>query len=371
MSALEHPDRVCSIRLYASNSQLGRMATVMQRPFPAMTCLHITSRDDRVPVLPAKFLGGSAPCLQEIYLLSIPFPSLPKFLLSASDLVTLQLHKIPPTGYFSPKEMVACLAALPKLNYFTIKFLLAEWPDRIRSPPVTRIVLPALTSFTFQGSSEYLENLIAQIDSPELDRIHIIYLNQLGDVPVTRLSKFIDRSAGPELTPFRRAYVSIRNDGVTFILYRQNYTGWAQLSVGTNISFSVIDGPGHVSHMAAVLSQFSAALSNVVHVKLELHLDTGYQLEGTDNGEWLHLLHRFSTMKSLYVSWTLARHVALALEVLTAEMAAEVFPSLHLIFLAGQPESSIEKFIAVRRLSGCPVAMVDTEMEFERLVSCQ
>ena len=38
-------------------------------------------------------------------------------------------------------------------------------------PP--QIVFPVLTHFRFKGASEYLEDLVAHIDSPQLDKIEI------------------------------------------------------------------------------------------------------------------------------------------------------------------------------------------------------
>ena len=374
IDALEHPDRVCTVRLYVTGSQLGKMATVMLVPFPVLTRLDIrlfSSWDGNAPVLPADFLGGSAPCLQEITLSGIPSPALGKLLLSTNVLVKLDLLDVPSTGYISPEVMIAGLAALPRLESFAIGLQPAPLPvaDRIRPPPVTRIALPALTSFYFKGASEYLEDLVAQIDNPQLNCIEIEYLNQLVDFRVPQLSKFIDRSMGPRLTRLRCADVRIRSNKVTFTLYcRANYQGWDR-SPWTTISYEVFDW--HVSHMAQVLSQFSATLSNVVHLKLE-----GNQVdrEGTDGVEWLYLLHQFSTVRTLYIPWTFARHVALALEDITVEMATEVLSTLDLIYLEAprrpQPASSVEKFVAVRRLSGRPVTVVDTKTEFhERLES--
>ncbi len=365
IAALEHRNHVCYVRLDITGLQLGEMATVMQEPFPVLTRLFIGSDDENAPVLPDGFLGGSAPRLQEIALSGIPYPTLPTLLLSASDLVELSLHKIPSTGYISPEAMVACLAALPRLYTFRIGFRSATpRPDRIRPPPVTRTVLPALTSFRFNGASEYLEDLVAQIDSPQLGQIFIFYLNQLVDFRVAQLSQFVDRSVGPEITLFRHAQVTFVSDWVSFTTYHHE----TRLPVRTLISCQRIDW--QVSHIAQVLSQFSATLSNVVHLKLEAQLKEGRQLEGTDDVEWLHLLHQFSTVQTLHVSQELAGHVALALEDVTREMVAEVLPSLDLIRIVGQPASSIEKFVAVRRLSGCPVTVIDTETEFyEKLKS--
>lgn len=116
--ALEHPDRVSFVLLAGTGSQLAKMATVMQEPFPVLKHLQIVLRrgDGDVPVLPAKFLGGSAPSLQAIVLRGVSFPALPTLLLSTRDLVNLHLHC--QTGYISPGAMVAGLAALPRLRTF-------------------------------------------------------------------------------------------------------------------------------------------------------------------------------------------------------------------------------------------------------------
>ena len=369
ITALEHPDQVCYVRLDITGSQLGKMAAVMQEPFPVLTRLFIGSDDVYAPVLPGAFLGGSAPSLQEIALSGIPYPTLPTLLLSASELVELSLHEIPQTGYISPEAMVACLAVLPRLTTLRIGFQSATRPDRIRPPPVARNVLPALTSFRFNGASEYLEDLTAQIDSPQLSQIFVFYLNQFVDFQVAQLSEFIDRSVGTQIALFRHAQVTFVSDWVSFTTYPlEIHPISGSLPVRTLISCQGIDW--QVSHMAQVLIHFSAALSNVVHLNFEAKLEGGRQLEGTDDVEWLHLIHQFPTVRTLHVSQELAGHVALALEDISRGVVAEVLPSLDLIRVVGQPASSIEKFVARRRLSGRLVTVIDTETEFhERLNS--
>ncbi|KAI9444539.1 hypothetical protein H4582DRAFT_824588 [Lactarius indigo] len=44
LAALEHPDRVRCIKLYLPDSSLGDVITVMQRPFPALTHLWLSSK---------------------------------------------------------------------------------------------------------------------------------------------------------------------------------------------------------------------------------------------------------------------------------------------------------------------------------------
>lgn len=71
-----------------------------------------------------------------------------------------------------------------------------------------------------------------------------------------------------------------------------------------------------------------------------------------------------STVRTLHVSQELAGHVALAPEDITREIVTEVLPSLVLIRVVGQPASTIEKFVAGRRLYSHPVVVIDTETEF-------
>ncbi|KAI9429269.1 hypothetical protein H4582DRAFT_2031305 [Lactarius indigo] len=365
IAALEHPDRVRYLKLDAAGPQLERVVTTMQEPFPVLTHLQIFSKGGNTPALPGGLLGRSAPRLRTIYFHSILYPTLPVLLLSAGDLVTLRLHNIPPTGYISPEAMVGGLAALPKLERFIIEFQsVTSRPDRIRLPPATRIVLPALTSFEFKGASEYLEDLVARIDSPQLERSFVVYFNQLVDFQVEQLSQFIHRSVGPKLTDFKHARITFFSDKVSFAMYRHAEHPFSDRPLTSVISCEGIDW--QASHVAQMFSELSATLSNMAHLELKVQLKGGRRLEGTEDVEWPHLLHQFSTVQTLRVSRELAGHAALALDDIAEEMATELLPSLDLIFLEGQPTPSAEKFVVVRQLSGRPIAVVYTETEFSR-----
>ena len=199
IAALDHPDRVSAVSLLLTGQQLRKMATVMQEPFPSLRHLFLEaykSNESDVPVLPSEFLGISTPHLQTIKLDGIPFPSLPALLLTSADLVTLHLVNIPQTGYIPPEAMVAALATLNRLEDLHFAFLSpASCPDQIRLLPITRSVLPALTSFEFRGVRGYLEDFMARIDAPRLHTIWIYYFNQLVDFEVPQLCQFIDHSA--------------------------------------------------------------------------------------------------------------------------------------------------------------------------------
>ena len=225
IAALEHTDRVSAIGLWLTGSQLGKTIAVMQQPFPALTHLSLWMEMlNDVPVIPCKFLGRSAPRLKTIAFSGIPFPALPALLLSTSDLVTLILYNIPQTGYISPEAMVAALTMLTMLEDLTIGFQSpASCPDQICLPPITRTVLPTLTSFNFYGVREYLEDFVVQINAPRLHMIWTIYFNQFVDFEIPQLWWFINCSE--DLHQPRCFLVNFRNEFVSFSA-RPTTTHW-------------------------------------------------------------------------------------------------------------------------------------------------
>ena len=364
VTALEHADRVCDVRLHVTE----KISTAMQKPFPVLKSLHISSRN--APVLPTEFLGGSAPRLQSIDILCIPFPALPTLLLSTGKLTRLELRNIPRTGYISPAAMVVGLAAFPRLIEFTIDFRSATpHPDPIHPPPITRTILPAFAIFHFWGTSEYLEDLVARIDAPQLKDIFASFWNPLVDFRVVQLPMFIDRSAVPRLT---QAYAEVLFHPYCVNLSANSHANFTYAPPGTLTYSPEVHCEGvdqQVSHMAQVLSHFSATLSNVAHLGLRYKTPKeGYQIKGIDNVEWLPLLRQFSTVQLLHVSKEIAGNVALALEGISGDAVAEALPSLDVIYLMGLPASSIKKFLAARQLSGRPVTVIDTDDEFRQRV---
>jgi hypothetical protein len=124
IAALELNNRICGFDLfYGTSSEFQGVLAAMQQPFPGLTDLRLSSSyGGRIPVVPASFLGGSAPCLQELRLGHIRFPGLRNLLLSATHLVSLTLWNIyiPHSGYILPETMAAYLSVLPRLEKLDI-----------------------------------------------------------------------------------------------------------------------------------------------------------------------------------------------------------------------------------------------------------
>jgi hypothetical protein len=272
IAAFEHNDRVCEIDHYlVSSSRIEKALAAMQQPFPELTHLRLQkliSMRRITQVIPASFsasfLGGSAPRMKYLFLDDIPFPGLPKLLLSATDLTDLHLRNITPSGYISSEEMATCLSVLTRLERFTLLFeSLPRRPDRKRRrpPPPTRALLPDFTLFYFKWVGEYLDGLVAEIDAPLLNKVDISFFPR-PTFETPQLAEFISRS--PNLTTHDEAHLNFSDSNVDIKL-PQSFDGALMLG----ISCRKLDQ--QVSSLAQVCrSSFPRALvSRVEHLYID------------------------------------------------------------------------------------------------------
>jgi hypothetical protein len=362
-------DCVRKIRLSCrANSLLGRLSTAMQVPFPELTQLEIISSFDKsAPALPDMFLGGSAPRLQALTLMGIPFPALPKLPRSSHDLVKLHLFDVPNAGYISPEAMAACLSALTRLESFVIKFRSpASLLDRRsrRPPPLTRVVLLALTKLSFGGFSEYFEDLVAHVDTPVLCHITTSFFNQLVfDIP--QFSQFIGRAGAISL--FKRVEIQFHASCVEICFHpdwRQDYSpGWH-----LDIRISCGHSDWQISGLTQILNQFSPFLSSTeglgINRKYDLRRSSNWS-DDMDHMQWLELFHPFVAVQNLDIAPRLAVHIAPALRELTGGRVMEVLPELRCLsslplrgsISALSLRGALKPFITARQLANHPVTI--------------
>ncbi|KAH9169989.1 hypothetical protein EDB89DRAFT_2072467 [Lactarius sanguifluus] len=374
IAALEHPDRVCRVRLHVTGSQLRRIATVMQTPFPVLTCLSISSEDANVPLIPSGFLAGSAPCLREIEFTSVPFPALPTIRLSVSGLVELRLCNIPKTNYISPEVMVALLAAFPQLQTLHIGFLSPDFPrNRILLPPTTRTVLPALNHFSCV--CDYLEDFVARIDAPQLRSVEIYYLDHqvLLNFEFKQLSEFINRSENLKRTLSGHCQIIVDDIEDAVNCYIGGTIGdkveRRGPKTGIYIYLQCDWMEQRILHLTRVLSQISPVLSDIIiHFAINSERSkpsSRSSLANLNFFEWLDLIRPFPSVQTLFVAAIFAGHVSFVLRDTARLRIGEVLPALDLLCLEDQPVSFVHEFMAVRRYSGHPVTVVNTKKEFE------
>src|SRR5712675_576290 len=331
----EHCNRICQIEIPdMTNSRWEGFAEAMQKPFLELTDLTVWTNDDVVPALPDSFLGRSAPRLRTLHLENIPFPSLPKVLLSANGLVTLTLDGIPDSGYFSPDAMATALTVTTRIEYLELRFLFPRpRPDPASQPlpPPTRFVLPALTEIVFRGAYEYLEYLLSRIDAPLLYILSFTFFDFMDpncDIP--QLHRLI--SHAEKFKAFDLALVSIfRSSPIELCLSPKTRgpDGCGQLLLD-------IDCEGfdlQLWSLAQVCSSSLPLISALEKLKIEEHdLPSSYHMDDT---QWLEFLDPFTALKDLYLTDEIARRVCTSLQALSGEMATEVLPALRNIFVDG------------------------------------
>jgi hypothetical protein len=357
IAALGQSNRVSEVLLDLANWQLEKVLAAMQVPFSELTEMRLWSHDKTPSVIPVpdSFLGGSAPRLQYFELSGIPFPGLPKLLLSANHLVDLVLVNIPHSGYIPPETMVALLVVLSSLDTLILEFRSPSsrpgWETRSLPPP-KRSILTALDEFRFKGVTEYLEDLVAFIDAPHLDDIHITFFNQI-DFDTPRLAQFINRT--PTLRALNETHVQFDDRTASVALSARSTT--------LKIAISCGEPDWQLSSAAQVCNSSLHPLAMVEDLCIEhRYSQLVWKNDAIETSLWLELLLPFSAVKSLYLSKEFAPGIAAALQELVGGRITEVLPSLQNILVErigpwGPFQENIGQFVVARRLSDHPIAI--------------
>ena len=374
IAALGQRNRVSQVDLKLSGWQLAEVLAPMHVSFPELTDLHLWLDDETPPVIPDSFLGGSAPRLRTLDFYSISFPGLPKLLLSATHLVNLTLLDIPHSGYISPEAIVASLSVLSSLVSLLLQFRSPQsrpdWGSR-RPPPSKRSILPALVAFNFKGVTEYLEELVSRIDTPQLDYATITFFNQI-DFDCPRLAQFINCTS--TLSGQDEAHVQF-NDRFANVTLRHR----ASLPDHNDLSIGILceEQDWQVSSIEQVCNSL-LSLSWVEDLYFEpgrfLMRELVWKNDAIENTLWLELLHPFIMVKNLYLSKQFAPGIVVALQELVGSRITAVLPSLQNIFMeelkpSGSFQEKIEQLIASRRLSDHPITISFWDKNFDMTTS--
>jgi pimeloyl-ACP methyl ester carboxylesterase len=349
VAALEHPDRVRSISLMHVRCP-PPLLKAMQVRFPELTELQLWNH---VPVLPDSLLGGSAPRLRRLRMMYVPFPAARTLILSARDLVDLRLDNIPHLGYTPPASMVACLSSLNMLESLSLGFESPQsYPEQPSPPPQSRVVLPALVAFAFDGMSKYSEDLVARIDTPMLNRLHVTFFQCSVFLDVRHLKEFIGRAKG--LKPSKAAELRLHSWTIHLVLQQPH-------TFMLGVRCRRFDW--EVSTLALLCGQVSHLFSLVE--RLDLRFIWRGPLTGTKivmSNQFLEIFRLFAAARSLCVHKDLALPITVLLQELVGARATKVLPNLRDLLLEGSAKSrsiqeAMQPFVDARRLSGQPVAV--------------
>jgi len=277
------------IRLGLPVSDLQKLLTAIDEEFPMLEYLYLVPPSPRDTeselMLPTTF---QAPRLRHLMLGLFSFPIRSPLLTTEAGLVTLTLEAIPQLAYFNPNDLLRQLSLMHQLQSLTtdFDFLIAE--DAVDPHPLimTRVTLPNLRSFAFQGESAYLEALLPQITTPLLKKLHIWLYNQ-RTLSVPHLLQFIVTT---ENLAGRLSSVVLRftDWGAWVVLYPN--MGPSMYSLCLQIHGGYLDW--QVAFAAHVLDVLRPVLSEAVQLTLEyqdITLPNGWHNQ-TDRSQWRKLL---------------------------------------------------------------------------------
>ena len=366
IAALGQTNRVCRVDLWdLADRQLERVLAAMRVPFPGLTYLQLRlyiSSNREVPVIPDSFLGGSAPRLRSFALFGIPFPGLLKLLSSATHLVYLALSNIPHSGYISPKAMIALLSVLSSLDSLKLGFQSPQsrpdW-ESPNLPPLKRSILPALTRLEFKGVTEYLEELMIGIDTPQLHFLLITFFNQI-DFDTPRLAQFINCT--PTLRTLDEVHVEFGDVFAHVELSASSPTR------NLRIAISCREPAWQLSSIEQVCNSSLDPLSMVEDVYIEHRYSRPvWKNDVTENTLWLQLLLSFTAVKNLYLSKEFVPGIVVALQELVGDRRTEVFSSLQNIFEEelGRPGALIPLMVGSFKMLYFPLSDGDIDKVFD------
>lgn len=309
LTGLQQQSRVRRVAVQASSPSLRIGLESMNELFPILEDLSLssTTEEDTSPVLPGKF---RAPNLRHLTLQGIGLPTELSLLASTTTLTTLTLTHIPVPCYIPPGHLVTQLQGLPHLEELSIGFATPiPRPSTERSllpPPIPRMTLPSLKRLIFRGVCAYLENLVAQINAPLLER-HTTTLFFEVTYTLANLTQFIHASEGLHC---RSAKILFNRDGASIV------TGIDEPRGGLTLNVCCEPLDWKIDSAAQVCRGLEHVLSAVEKLTLDLHED-GIPFDpehAPDNTLWHELLLPFRGVKELHIGSALTYELADALK---------------------------------------------------------
>jgi hypothetical protein len=235
--------------------------------------------------------------------------------------------------------MATALSTLTSLEDLSLEFNKSfqyrPHSARRSPPPLTRFVLPVFTFFfSFRRDGEYLEDLVAHIDAPQLGKLRTMFFNDIVfDTP--QLFRFIRCTS--RLKTFENANVVFENGTAWVYLY--------QLSDVERLCTSSLPPPSFPVPLCEY--EYKARYTRPVQDNIEDTL-------------WLDLLLPFTAMKSIFLSEEFMQRIMPVLPDLVGRRTTEVLPNLQTIILEVLPESGpvsegIRQFVASRQGTSHPI----------------
>ena len=359
--ALEHRDRVHSIRLRMPFQSPKKLTNAVDDEFAILECLVIVPLIDTnlSLALPKTF---QAPHLRHLLLSNFALPIGSPLLTTAQtvNLISFVPEDILPSAYFHPNDLLQLLLHIPRLEMLSIHFE-SPVPNRdvekqlLQSPVITtHIILPNLRIFAFGGTSAYLAALLPRMTTPLLETLQIKFVDEVS-FPLPHLQHFISTI---ENLRFSRATLTFIEHIISLSVYPHEVA-----RVASEMEFDCGLWGLPVASAAQMINSFRLSFSSVEELTLKYINNIYVSLEwtyGADRSQWRKLLRPFSNLKKLQVPWDLIRAVSCSLEAEDGESPMGILPELKELSYSGcrDDRGAFTKFIDSRQTTGHPVALI-------------
>ena len=353
---LQRHGRVHRVALRAPSSTLRKLLNPLNKPFPRLENLSLISTTTETGlVLPEAF---HAPFLRHLSLHGIGFPKGVPFLSSMIALSTLSLVHIQKSSYFSPGHLVTQLQSLLYLEELSIGFAipmpLPSSEGELLPAPNPPVTLPNLRRLTFQGESDYLDNLVAPINTPFLEQLSLTLFFDI-DFALVNLTEFIHRTKGFRFFITRVFF----NKGGVFI-----EAGIGKFSLHVKVSCEPLDH--QIGSTTQVFSALGNALSTVEKLVLDINVN-GMPSDWEnrrDNMLWHELLLPFIGVKKLNIGFSLIFELSRALESLAGGLVQGILPELQEleVLQLEMYHANLSGFIKTRKSMGRPIRLLAPQM---------
>ena len=294
---------------------------------------------------------------------------------SAITLSTLSLTHIRASSYFSPGHLVKRLQGLSHLEELSIDFAipipLPSSEGELLTAPAPPVTLHNLRRLTFRGVGVYLDNLVAQINTPLLERLTLALFFELA-FTLVNLAEYIYRT---EKFGCLVARVIFNKGGASIDAGYDEQRDFGKLSLRVNCER--LDW--QIDSATQVCSALRSVLSTVEELALDLDVDgMPSDWENTlDDLLWHELLLPFVGVKKLHIGSILIVELSQALESVVGGLVLQLLPELQEIEVqAIQLEIDYAKeafsvFVETRESVGRPVHLLaspipHTEQEVPR-----
>ena len=353
IAALKQSSRVRTINLTITRSLLSKLSAISE-PFTALEDLVLYSQYNLQLTLPNTLRWGHR--LRTFHSTGIAFPSFPHLLVPSQNLVDIQLHEIPITGYFSPEAFANALSGTTHVQSLLLHFHSLPSRRNHRALPPTpgeRVVLPALTFLKYRGTSKYLDSFVARIDAPRLSEINITFFYQ-PTMDALQLGRFIERVETQ--ASFSQANIEISAHAISI-----SFTTNTSTSTPFQLQISCKQVDWQLCCMAQVCDQFSPFLSRTEELSITATQLSSVELkDDVASEQWVELVRSFDGAIDFRIANDIATDVLRAFG-LAYERHITVLSALDHLRVENPMEmnetsgDALLSFITSRSLSGRPV----------------